>query len=117
MRTKLATLIARMEGFGKPGTIPTVRHNPGDLRHGPHAHHPNPDKPNEVAWYDTDADGWEDLERQLKLYSQRGMTLRQMVAIYAPPNENDTHNYLDFICEALAMSPDDPVRAALEIPT
>ena len=113
-RTMLATLIARMEGFGKPGAIPTVRHNPGDLRHGPHAHHPG--DPNAVGTYDSDAEGWDDLERQLGLYAARGMTLREMVAIYAPPSENDTLNYLNFICDALGLAAETPVSVALKIP-
>ena len=112
--SRLAQLIAQQEGFGRPGAIPTVRRNPGNLRHGPNAQHPG--APNDVATYASDDLGWQDLERQLKLYAARNMTLRQMIAVYAPPVENNTSEYLEFVCDALAMTPDTTVRKALEIP-
>jgi hypothetical protein len=121
-QTKLAQLIARMEGFGVPGAKPTRDHNPGDLEHAPGI----------TAWdgaigiEPSDEQGWADLERQLKLYAERGLTLRQMVNIYAPPDEtpgdpvsvveNDTPRYLDFICHNIGLDPDSGVRAALSIP-
>ena len=114
-RTKLAQLIAREEGFGKPGAIPTVRHNPGDLRHSPHASHAGID-PDGIGKIDSDDHGWEDLERQLELYAERGLSVRQAVGIYAPPGENDTGRYLEFVCDGLGCQPDDPVRAVLSIP-
>lgn len=110
--TKLAQLIARQEGFGKPGTIPTIRHNPGDLRHSPHSQHPGNSEA--IGTIDTDAHGWEDLERQLKLYAHAGMTLRQMVHVYAPPSENDTGAYLHGIVSGLGMDADTLVSEALK---
>jgi hypothetical protein len=111
-KTRLAQLIAREEGFGIAATIPTRDHNPGDLEHAPHL----------VGWDgkigiepDDDA-GWADLERQLELYAGRNMTLRQMISIYAPPSENETQRYLDFVCNALGLSPDESVADALAIP-
>jgi hypothetical protein len=111
-QTRLAQLIARREGFGIPGDKPTRDHNPGDLEHAPH-----------ITGWDgaigiepSDDAGWADLERQLQLYASRGMTIRQMVAIYAPPNENDTASYLDFITSNLACTPDTSVSEALQIP-
>lgn len=112
--TTLAQLIAKMEGFGIPGAVPTVRHNPGDLRHSPHSEHA-PSKPNDIGWIDSDEHGWEDLERQLKLYADRGMTLRQCIEQYAPPNENATGHYLAFVCDGLGCAADTPMSAALEI--
>ena len=113
-RSKLAQVIARMEGFGKAGATPTVRHNPGDLRHGPHAQHPG--DPNAVATYATDDIGWDDLENQLQKYAARSMSVQQMVDVYAPPNENNSGDYLKFVCEALDVKPADPVSFALRIP-
>jgi hypothetical protein len=110
--TKLAQLIARQEGFGVPGTKPTRDNNPGDLEHGPHIESWD----GAIGIEPTLADGWADLERQLKLYAGRGMTLRRMVSIYAPPNENDTAAYLSFLCDALGLSPDTTVEEALTIP-
>jgi hypothetical protein len=111
-QTRLAQLIAREEGFGIPGAIPTVTNNPGDLEHAPGIQ----------SWdgatgvEPSDDQGWADLERQLQLYASRGMTLRQMVDIYAPPSENDTANYLTFLTATLGYGPDTPLTTILKIP-
>src|SRR5215472_10427399 len=103
--TRLAQLIARREGFGIPGTRPTRDHNPGDLEHAPGIE--SWDGP--IGIEPSDDAGWADLERQLKLYAARGFNLRQMVSVYAPPNENDTANYLQFLTEALGYGPETPL--------
>lgn len=110
--SKLARLIAQEEGFGIPGTLPTRDHNPGDLRHSPNSvHDGDPDAIGQIA---SDAQGWADLERQLRLYAMRGLTLDELVSQYAPPNENDTTRYLTFLCTGLGLGPDDLVSKALE---
>ena len=110
-KSKLALLISKMEGFGKPGTVPTTHHNPGDLRHSPHSEHP--EDPNAIGVIDTDEHGWEDLERQLQLYAYRNMTVKDAIYQFAPPTENNTQNYLNFICEGLNCSPDTPISKVL----
>jgi hypothetical protein len=112
--TKLAHLISQMEGFGIPGTIPTNRNNPGDLRHGPNAQHLGGD-PNAVATYMTAELGWQDLERQLRLYAERGMTIQQAVYCFAPPTENNSAAYLKFVCDGLGLAPNTPMTQALEL--
>ena len=114
MKTRLAQLIAKEEGFGLAGKIPTLRNNPGDLRHSPHSQHPS--DPNAVGTIGTLEDGWADLERQLKLYASRGMTIRDCIYQYAPPNENNSGQYLGFICHGLGCGPDALVSDALRIP-
>jgi len=114
-KTRLAQLVSREEGFGIPGSIPTRRNNPGDLRHAPHTSHEGIG-PNDIGEEPTVDDGWDDLERQLRLYAERGMTIRAMVEAYAPSNENNTEQYLEFLCDALAVTPETPVSVALEIP-
>ena len=111
--TLLARLIAKEEGFGLPNALPTRDHNPGDLRHSPHSEHPG--DPNAIGVIDNDQDGWADLERQLKLYAARGLTLADMVEEYAPPNENQTQAYLNFICTRLGLPPTATVAQALEV--
>ena len=115
--TKLAYLISRQEGFGITGAAPTVRHNPGDLRHSPHSQHPGgPAHANDIGTIDTDAHGWSDLERQLQIYAEEGMTLSQMVALYAPPTDhNNTSAYLNFVCTGMGMGPGTTVSEALKI--
>lgn len=113
--SKLARLIAKEEGFGIPGTIPTTHNNPGDLRHSPHSAH-QPGDPDAIGAIDTVDHGWADLERQLGLYAARGLTLRQMIVdYYAPNNENNSEAYLAFICKGLGVTDDCTVTQALEI--
>lgn len=111
--TKLARLIATEEGFFKAGSLPARNHNPGDLRHSPHSQHPG--DPEAIGVIDTEAHGWEDLERQLQLDAQRGYTIQKLVYTYAPPSENNTQQYLDFICTGLLCSPLTSVSDALKL--
>lgn len=114
--TLLARLIAKEEGFGIPGAVPTRDNNPGDLRHSPHSSHAG-EGSNDIGIIDTPEDGWADLERQLQLYASRGLTLREMIVnYYAPANENNSGAYLNFICKGLGeISPDTLVSEALNI--
>jgi len=104
-----------MEGFGIPGAIPTIRHNPGDLRHSPHSLHPGGEShKNDVGTIDTDEHGWQDLDRQMELYAAQGLTINQMVNIYcgldkdAPadtPNvdKNNVVSYRNFIISGMHL--------------
>lgn len=111
--SKLAQLIAKQEGYGIPGAVPTRDNNPGDLRHSPHSDHPG--DPNGIGVIDTPEDGWADLERQLTIYAEHGMTLRAAIYAFAPPSENDSERYLNFVCDGLGCTPDIPVSDALKI--
>ncbi len=114
--TRLAQLIAQMEGFFQPGTIPALRHNPGDLRHSPHSTHPQ--DPNDIGTIDTDADGWADLERQLQIDAGRGLTLQQTIFEWAPASDNNNPaQYLSFVLEGFggAVSPNTPLAQVLLI--
>jgi hypothetical protein len=118
--TRLAQLMSTEEGFGKLNpdgtwTVPTRDNNPLDLRHSPHSSHAG-EGPNDIGIIDTIEDGWADAERQLQIYAERGMTLQSMIAIFAPPNENNTSAYLEFVCNGLGMPPGTPVAQALTIP-
>jgi hypothetical protein len=112
--TKLAQLIAQQEGFAIPGSLPQRQNNPGDLVHAPGETHA-PGEPDGIGSFHSVQAGWDMLERQLALYAERGLTLQQMVNVYAPPPENDTQAYLNFLCQGLACSPDTLVSQALEI--
>src|ERR1700761_263958 len=112
--SKLARLIAREEGFGIPGAVPTRNNNPGDLRHSPHSSHVG-EGSNDIGKIPNPQEGWDDLERQLQLYAKRGITLREAVYEFAPPEENDSEQYLKFICEELGVSQDTSVADALKI--
>lgn len=104
--------MAQREGFGIPGAKPTRDHNPGDLEHGPHIHSWD----GAIGIEPDDDAGWDDLERQLRIYAERGMTIREMVMIYAPPDENDAESYLSFICFHMGCEPSDYVVSVLGKP-
>jgi hypothetical protein len=112
--SKLAQLIAQEEGFNVPGSLPNRDNNPGDLRHSPHSFH-NPGDPNAIGQIDTVADGWADLERQLQLFASRGLTLEQAIYEFAPTPENNSAEYLAYICSGLKCDPQMLVSDALKI--
>jgi hypothetical protein len=112
--SKLAALIAQEEGYGIPGSVPTRDNNPGDLRHSPHSFH-DPNAPDGIGKIDNPDDGWSDLQRQLQLYAERGLTLRQAIYEFAPPVQNNTAQYLDFVCTGLNCTPDILVSDALKL--
>jgi len=112
--SKLAQLIAEEEGFNVPDSVPNRFNNPGDLRHSPHSFH-NPGDPNGIGQIDTPADGWADLERQLQMYADRGLTLEQAIYEFAPPDENNSAQYLQFVCNGLNCPASTLVSEALMI--
>jgi hypothetical protein len=61
----LAQAIARAEGFGVPGAVPTVAHNPGDLVLGDLGYGIANDAG--VTVFGSDADGWAALYHELNL--------------------------------------------------
>ena len=111
----IAELIAKEEGYGIPGALPTRSHNPGDLRHSPHSFH-TADAPDAIGQIDTPQDGWQDLVRQLNLYAARGMTIAEAIYEFAPPSENNSAAYLSYVANGLGVSATTLVSAALLIP-
>lgn len=110
----LAHAIAKEEGFGIPNSLPTRNHNPGDLRHSPHSFH-LPGKPDAIGKIPTDEEGWADLERQLRLYAERGLTLGQAIYEFAPPTENHTIGYVAYVCKVLGCASTISMEDALKI--
>jgi len=134
--TKLATLIAKMEGYGKPGAIPTVRNNPGDLRHSPHSEHPGgPAHKDDIGTIDTPEHGWEDLDFEITLILKEHprLTLHDFVAGqrvqdgtivpggypgWAPAGDgsNQPMIYSRYLATGLGLSISDPLAIAVTIP-
>lgn len=113
--TLLAQAIAREEGWGIHGDLPTRQNNPGDLRHAPGEMHA-PANPNGIGSFATAAEGWDALERQLMLYAERGMTIASMITdAYAPPTKNNSAQYVANVCAFLHCTSDTPVSTALGI--
>ncbi|MBQ6032665.1 MAG: hypothetical protein IJL29_06575 [Prevotella sp.] len=51
----------------------------------------------------------------IRTYQMKGFkTYRQIIYRYAPPSENATWRYLQFVCSRCASMPDDEVRPASE---
>lgn len=108
--TKLFQLMSKREGFGIPNSKPTRDNNPLDLEHAPHIHKWD----GMIGIEDSLEDGILDGERQLELYASRRLTLSQMIHIFAPPSENDTEEYLRFICNGLGLPAEAFVSEALK---
>ena len=77
-------------GAVKLSARPGRDNNPGDLEGSSFAE--SKDGPYSV--FATPELGWKGLYRQIGLYRDRGLTLAQVIAIYAPANENNTAAYL-----------------------
>ncbi|WP_445494395.1 lytic transglycosylase catalytic [Photorhabdus sp. SF281] len=58
------------------------------------------------ARFETAFDGLRALSRQLTLYASRGLTtVRDIITKYAPPEENDTEDYIAFLAKRLGVDP------------
>lgn len=97
---RFASAIAYAEGFGKPGTIPTVRNNPGDLTDS---------TTGAIISYDTPDDGWSALYHQVYLMFYGGsahynasMSILQIGQIYAA----DWVNWVNNVSSYLGVSAD-----------
>jgi len=110
--------IAKQEGFGVPGAIPTICHNPGDLIYGPEAVHFGAIAAHgRFAVFPDDETGWHALRKWLSMPAQfdkngqlthgyLGAILQQVIDRFAPPVENDSVGYLDFVMKATGLSAD-----------
>ena len=99
----LRELIANMEGWNKPNTLARRNNNPGNLRSG--SGQVGTDA-NGFAIFPNEETGWAALDRQIALDANRGHTLSSFLNKYAPPSENDTTNYLDYVSSNLGVDPD-----------
>jgi hypothetical protein len=100
----ISATIQRVEGY-YPGTLAYTNNNPGNLRYvgqlgatagaGGFARFPS---------YDA---GMEALGNQLQIYAGRGMTIQEMMSIYAPASDgNDPGSYARRIADTLGVTPD-----------
>ncbi len=54
--------------------------------------------------------GWRAGHRQLRLYAKRGLTIKEGIHKHAPPTENPTQKYLDFVCKEMRCNEETPVK-------
>jgi hypothetical protein len=79
-----------------------VNNNPGNLRFAGQAGA----VPGEggFAYFSSPYAGYKALEKQMRVDADRGLTLRQLIEKYAPPEENDTELYIQQIADQLGVS-------------
>lgn len=100
---KVAAVIATIEGYKKKGTIADRQKNPGNLRFVGQKGASKGTK--NFAIFKTHQEGWNALRRQIQLDASRGLTLKQFIYKYAPPQENNTARYLATLASKLGASP------------
>lgn len=98
---RIAEAIAVAEGYGKPGAIPTVRNNPGNIR----------DSTGAIATFATPAEGWAALYRQVLLmltgesrFYRPDMTLAEIARIYT--GEAEYMNWARNVARQLGVTPE-----------
>ena len=102
---RIAEAIARAEGYGVPGAIPTVRNNPGNIK----------DSSGAIKTYPTVGDGWDALYRQVTLmltgesrWYKPEMTIAEVARIYT-----GEASYMDWarnVASILGVTPDTRLR-------
>lgn len=106
--------IAKYEGFGVPGAIPTRDNNPGDVCAGGFATRHGADgvdvRNPRFAHFPDAATGFAAM-RALFLAHYVGLTVRDALMRYAPPAENNTAAYINFVCRAACLKPGDVLTA------
>jgi len=66
--------------------------------------------PEGFAVFPSPAAGWRAAHSQIALDAVRNHTIRSFIFKFAPPEENDTNEYLEFVCKELAVSPEEELR-------
>lgn len=110
---QIAESIARMEGFFKPGSVAARNNNPGNLRAWG-----NRPVVNGFAQFETAAEGWAALRRQVELNIARGLTLQEffggktgVYSGYAPAQDNNRPaEYARFVAQQAGVSDNVPLN-------
>jgi hypothetical protein len=110
----LACAIATQEGFFSAAkNVPILRNNPGDLRFAGQKGAITPAFPGDIATFTSLPLGVTALFRQLWLQVASGQTVRQIIAQWAPPQENNTDVYLADVLDWTGLPADTPVLELL----
>lgn len=83
-----AEAIARQEGFYTPGSAAARNNNPGNLMDYSYYQQTGEFR---LATYPTVEDGWNALEAQIQRDANRGLTVEQFTAKYAPAGHGDNN--------------------------
>src|ERR1035437_9814985 len=102
----LMNSIAQMEGWNVSGSIAQRNNNPGNLRSGVNQIGSENTVNGVFATFATPADGWAALQNQIDRQAGQGQTVRDFIYQYAPPSENQTSSYLNYLTGQLGVSAD-----------
>ena len=121
----LLEAMAHMEGFFINGDRPNRNHNPGDLEWGPEtarfgALHGDP----RFAVFPDVKTGWKAFQSWLSIPARFdsngaliggycGATLQQVIDRFAPPNENNSTLYINFVSKNTGITPETVVTAGM----
>ena len=109
-RMNIPQAIARMEGFGKPGTRPTDNNNPGDIEWGKFAQAHGADRPEHgvgrFAHFPSAETGFAAMRALLQSAGYKGLTIRATLNKWAPPVENDDSAYLAGVLRMTGLTAD-----------
>ncbi len=105
---------------GVSNPLSVRNNNPGNLRYSESLTRPGyvlekavGSDSNGFAIFATPQDGLEAMRKQVRLDTQtRKMTLAQFIGKYAPPNENDTRKYIDYISSKTGIGPNELISEA-----
>ena len=103
----LMNAIANMEGFNVSGSIANRFNNPGNMRYSPLQSGSQVTASGTFATFASPSEGWAALQSYIE--SNAGLSLRDFIYKYAPPNENNTGNYLDYVASSLGVSADNTI--------
>ena len=112
----LAEAIKRVEGYA-PGTRAYRNNNPGNIWDGISSGKtfriwPNlPVDDKGFVIYPSYQAGYEALLNDLRIKVNRGMTLEQLITMYAPPSENDTAGYIAMVAQQTGLPANVPLNA------
>lgn len=123
--SKFLEAIARKEGYlkSKPMNRAVRNNNPGNLEWGPFARQHGATRIEEIppgytstprfAYFPDVTLGWKAMRERFATGMYKGLTVKQAMYKYAPPNENDTDSYIKFICQRVGCTPDTLVEELL----
>jgi hypothetical protein len=111
----LANSIAQMEGFNTPGSIANRYNNPGNLRYAATQNGSAQTASGTFATFATPEDGWAALNSYIDTKANSGQTLRDFIYVYAPPVENNTSSYLNYLSGQLGIGADQSLGDLLNV--
>ena len=120
---KLAEAIAKEEGFYVPGTVANRLNNPGNLifvgqRDAVGHQIIGKDRKKRLfCKFPTAEKGWAAMQRQLRLFASRNLTLLETIHKWAPASDgNDPHSYAAHVAQRVGFPLDTPVQVIIETP-